>query len=291
MLGVVLAGAMLWIAATTPYVVHPSESVIVTYFGKPVATVTEPGFYLKLPLPFQRIMRVDLRLRLLRTRLIQELTRDKKSLLVRCMCLWRVSNPLRYMTTCGDTRRAEARLEDLVNSELGAVMGTYALEELLGEGGKRNLQTLRSRLTENCDRRSRSLYGMSVAFMALEELSLPEDNAKAVFERMKAERARDANRYRAEGEREASAIEARARRKRAEILANAEKEAQIIRAQGEARANALYAEAYKEDPLFFEFLRSMESYRRILGSNAYLILERGDETMKWFFSTPEKGEE
>ena len=106
----------------------------------------------------------------------------------------------------------------------------------------------------------------------ISRFSFPRQNLNAVFARMRAERERIASAYRSEGAAEARKILANAERERREILAKAESEAEILRGESEAEAAAIYSDAYATDPEFYEFLRKLETYEKIIDDKTTVIV-------------------
>ena len=273
------------ICALCTFTVGPSEVVIVTQFGRHVRTVEKPGLDFKYPAPIQTVNRLDKRLHVFRTKVIQQLTADKKSLLLQSYCCWQIKNALKFLQSVGSIDNANARLGDIVNSEMGALLGNYQMHDLItlkNEGTA--LPDFEKKLTKTSSVRAQDLFGIEISKIGIRQLSLPAANARAVFNRMKAERSRDAAKYRAEGEELASAIQAKADREKAEILAKAFKEAEVIKGQGDAEAARIYAEAYNADIEFFNFLKSLEVYKKVLGSNTYLVLSSDSELFRQFFA-------
>jgi membrane protease subunit HflC len=267
------------------FTVSPTEIVIVTQFGNPVKIITESGLQIKMPSPIQTVNRLDKRLQVFNTKVIQQLTSDKKSLLLQAYCCWKVSNPLKFLQSLGTVENANERLGDIVSSEMGAILGNFELSNLitLHERGS-SLPQFEDRLTAISSVRALDLFGIEVTKIGIRQLSLPAENARAVFDRMKAERSRDAARYRAEGEEIASGIQSGAEREKAEILAEAFKEAEIIKGKADARAAKTYADAYNKDLEFFDFLKSMEVYRQVLGANSYLLVSSSSPMFAQFFA-------
>ncbi|MBC8376544.1 MAG: protease modulator HflC, partial [FCB group bacterium] len=98
------------------------------------------------------------------------------------------------------------------------------------------------------------------------------ENEQAVFDRMKAERERMAKQFRSEGDEEAVKIRAETDKDREIILADAYKLAQEVRGNGEAQAIKIYADAYKQDPDFYEFIRTMDAYKKVFDDKTKLVL-------------------
>jgi membrane protease subunit HflC len=121
-----------------------------------------------------------------------------------------------------------------------------------------------------------------VAEVRMKRLAFPEQNKQSVFDRMRAERERMAKKYRSEGEEEAIKIRAQADKERQEILAVAYKEAEKIRGEGDAAAMKTYGRAFNADPEFYKFLRTLESYKKILGDKTTVVLSSDSELFELF---------
>ncbi len=113
--------------------------------------------------------------------------------------------------------------------------------------------------------------------MRIKRADLPEQNEKAVFARMQAERERQAKQYRAEGAEEAQKIRSDAEKDREIILAMAYKESEELRGAGDAKAFKVYAEAYRQDPHFFEFTRSLEAYKKAFKDKSTMVVSPDSE--------------
>ena len=104
-------------------------------------------------------------------------------------------------------------------------------------------------------------FGIEVVDARIKRTDLPAENQRAIFERMRAERERQATQYRSEGVEEATKIRSGADKERALILADANKQAQVLRGEGDAEAARIFAEAFSRSPEFFEFQRGLEAAR------------------------------
>jgi len=112
----------------------------------------------------------------------------------------------------------------------------------------------------------------------LKRADLPEQNLTATFERMKAEREREAADERARGNEAAQRLRAQADRTALEIVSEADRDGRVIRGEADAERNRILAEAYGADQEFFAFLRSMDAYKNALkGDNTTLMLEPDSE--------------
>ena len=123
-------------------------------------------------------------------------------------------------------------------------------------------------------------YGVEVVRVGFRRLTYPAIVAESVHNRMRAERDKEARKYRAEGREEAAKIEAAADKEVSGILAKAYRRAETIRGEGDRKAGRIYAEAYGKDPEFYEFLRSLELYREALRGRATLVLSTRGELFR-----------
>ena len=124
-------------------------------------------------------------------------------------------------------------------------------------------------------------FGIEVRDVRIKRADLPPENERAVFARMMAERHREAKRYRSEGEEKALAIRASADKDKTVILSEADRKSQVLKGEGDAVATKLYAGAYSRDPKFFEFLNTMEAYKKALGESDTLIVTPESEFFRY----------
>ncbi|MFC1852013.1 protease modulator HflC, partial [candidate division CSSED10-310 bacterium] len=139
-------------------------------------------------------------------------------------------------------------------------------------------------IVQNCNSRAPMEYGIEVKKMGFRRINYPSIVAEAVYNRMRAEREKEAKKFRAEGTEEASKIEAETDRKVTEILARATKESEIIKGEGDRDAMKIYADAYGQDREFFEFRESLKTYEQILKTKSTLVLSTDSELFKYLNS-------
>jgi membrane protease subunit HflC len=288
-----IAGAVVVLALALNsmlFQVDETECAIVTHFGRPVRVVSQAGLNWKLPGPIQSVLRLDKRFQLYDPRPSEYLTGDKKNLVVDAYVCWRVVDPSRFYQTVRDKLGAEVRLNDLVSSELGAALGSYALSDLISveEDGTRTAEIM-ERVTTNCRDVAGQELGIDVSDVKLKRINFPEQNKQSVFDRMRAERARIAKQYRAEGQEEALKVRAEADTERAKILSEAYKEAEKTKGLADAEAIRIYAAAHGKDPEFYRFLRTLESYRAFLSDKTTVVLSSDSELLELLTSGKSKG--
>ena len=252
--------------------VDATEAVIVTQFGQPVRTITDPGLYAKLPDPFQSVVRVNTQLQIYNLPQTEFLTSDRNNILLEAYATWQVTDALLFLQTVRSNVNAQTRLADIVNSEIGSALGQVELQQLV------STDTTQVRLSETLSQISlesaqrTAAFGFTVTDVRLRELTFPQANLTSVFQRMRSEREAIARQLRSEGTEQASLIRAEADAASAQIRADANQEAAEIRGQADADAIAIYAAAFGLDPEFYQFSRTLQAYTTFIDQNTTLIL-------------------
>lgn len=276
LIGIVLAVGLLLILGLSPFfVVDLTETAIVVALGKPVRTITEPGLKFKIPF-YHQVTFFDKRYLDYDAPARDVITSDKKSMVIDNFAKWRIVDPLKVYQAFQTQRGALQRLDDIVYSELRVELGRHELTEIVSENRSLIMQRVSDRSNEKA-----SVYGLEVLDVRIKRADLPEQNEKAIFQRMQAERERQAKQYRAEGEEEAQKIRSEAEKDKEIILAAAYKTSQELKGAGEARAYKIYADAYKQDPKFFEFIRTMEAYKKVFAKDTTMVLTPDSEFLKF----------
>ena len=268
-------------AATSVVFVDEAEFVIITQFGRPVHTYQEAGPRLKLPWPVQSVMRIDKRIQIYDPMPSEFLASDKKTVNLDVFACWVVADPKKFRERVGDKPGAEARLHDMVWSELRAEVGRSQLEALVStDKSKNRLDKLVGGIAERCAERAKSTYGIEIVDVRLKRITPPAQVRDSVFQRMRSERSRVARQLRAEGEEEALKIRADADKTRTTTLAAAYKDAETTRGKAEAEATRIYAAAHQKDPQFYELVRTLEAYRKILDEKTTILLSADSDLLK-----------
>jgi len=239
---------------------------VVVRLGDPVRTVREPGLYMKLPF-VQEVLYFDRRILDYDAQPRELLTVDKQQLVVDNYARFRIIDPLQYYRTVRNEAGAQSRLDDILYSNVRETLGRHTLREIVSE--KRT--ELLEQVTKRSDENARG-YGIEVIDVRVKRVDLPEKNEQNVFSRMRTERERLAKKFRAEGEEEARKITSGADKEVRILMADARRQADIERGTGDALAVKIFADAYGRDPAFYEFVRTLEAYRKTLGEGTTLIL-------------------
>jgi len=161
----------------------------------------------------------------------------------------------------------------MVSSQLGSVLGDYTINNIINtDTNAVKLLEIERRIFANCNEKARQKYGIEIVAVGISRINYPSIVAEAVYKRMQAERNKEAIRFRAEGREESTKIHAETDREAARIMAEAYRAAEIIKGEGDKEAMTIYAKAFKQDPDFFEFIKSLDAYRQILSQKTTLIL-------------------
>ena len=257
------------------FIVDETQQVVILQLGKPVKTVTKPGLNVKLPFPFQEKITFDDRLLEYDSPPEEILSKDKKSLIVDNYVRWKIVDPLQFLKTVQAIPTAKSRMDDIVYSELRRELGTHDMVDIITEN--------REEIMDIVTRQSNSAtlaYGISVVDVRIRRVDLPAENEESIYARMEAERKRQANKFRSEGEEEAQKIRAATDRDKTIILADAYKEAEKIRGEGDAKAVQIYARSYSADPKFYEFVRTLDTYKQVVDDKTTLVLPSGSKLFK-----------
>ena len=260
---------------TTVFTVDERQQVVILQFGDPIRTITEPGLHFKLPVPFQNIVRFDDRLLEYDVSPEEVLSKDKKSLIVDNYVRWKIINPLVFLQTVQAIPTAITRMDDIIYSELRRELGTHNMTEIITE----TREEIMEKVTKNSDKAT-DQYGIEVVDVRIKRVDLPKENEQSIYARMEAERNRQANKFRSEGDEEAQKIRASTEKDKTIILAVAYKESEEIRGVGEAEALEIYAKAFGADPDFYEFVRTLETYKKIIDGKTTLVLPVDSDLFK-----------
>jgi modulator of FtsH protease HflC len=239
---------------------------VVVQLGDPVRTVREPGLYVKLPF-VQEVLYFDRRILAYDAQPRELLTVDKQQLVVDNYARFRILDPLQFYRTVRNEAGAQSRLDDILYSNVRETLGRHTLREIVSEKRAELLEQVTKRSDENARG-----YGIEVIDVRIKRADLPEKNEQNVFSRMRTERERLAKKFRAEGEEEARKITSGAEKDVLILMAEARRQADILRGEGDALAVKIFADAYGRDPGFYEFVRTLEAYRKTLGEGTTLIL-------------------
>ncbi len=263
---VVLLLALAALASQCFFTVHQTQTALVLQLGEPLPEVYGPGLHFKLPF-IQNVVYFDSRVLNYEARSREAFTVDKKAIVLDNYARWRIIDPLQFYRTMRTIPGAQARLDDVVYSQLRALVGAYTLTQVVSSHRAAIMKEVTDKVSDLM-----KPFGVEVLDVRIKRTDLPQENQRAIFERMRAERERQAKQYRSEGEEESTRIRTDADLQRALILAEAAREAQVERGRGDARAAATYAGAYSKSPDFYAYQRWLEAMRKSFKENSKMVL-------------------
>ena len=301
-----LALVALIVVAQSLYVVDVTEQVLITRFGDPQTVTTTPGIYIKAPfvdtaLSFdKRVLRID-------APAVSMPDIDKQNMTIDSYARYRIVDPLQFFKTLQTENTARTRLGDIVTSSLRDEIARSSRTQIIGaervldangvpvidEDGLPIIEASESRseLLENVFEASKARveegqFGVEMIDVRMKRADFSDRVQDAIYNRMRAERNRIATRFRSEGEEEDLKIRAQANKQREIILAEAERTGNEVRGRGEAEAIRILADALNQDPEFFAFRRSLESYQKFLNQRTTVILSSDADLFKFLQEPP-----
>ena len=306
-----LTALVLCLLISSVVFVDETEYVIVERLGHISAVydlAESRGLHFKLPWPISTVRRFDRRVQLFDPPGREIFTRDKKNITIDTYVCWRIAQAdgaggtsqldrpvVRFFRTLGGNDVAEARLDSRVRSILSTQIGQVELSSLLNvedsEGGPPDAQAgllenistgvrehVKQRPAEDASLGDR--LGIEIVDVRIKRVNFPLGNQQAVFERMKSERKKIADRYRSAGMAQNTVIKSQADRQYNEILAKADADAERIRGEAEAESISILNRAHAQDPEFYRVMRTLDSYRTILNERTTLVLSASSNLLK-----------
>jgi membrane protease subunit HflC len=248
------------------FTVPQQELAIRTQFGAIIGGSYAPGLHFKFP--WDQVVKFERRIMSQTFQGETFLTNDNRGLIVDFYIKWRVLDPSKYFqATGGREQNASERISEIVKDGIKSVVAQRPLEEIISSERAAVTGEMLKQANDNADG-----LGIQLIDVRVQRIDLPEDVSSRVYETMKQNFLRTANRLRAEGQREATTLRAEAERKRTEIIANAQRDALEVRGKADAEAAAIYAKSYSKNPEFFAFYRSLQAYENSLGKDGDILV-------------------
>ena len=269
------------IGLSSIFIVDERERALVLQFGQIKDVREEPGLAFKLPI-IQNIVRYDDRIQSLDTQQQEVTPLDDRRLVVDAFARWRIADVVQFRQAvgAGSIPLAESRLDGILRSQLREVLGSVTSNEILSA----DRVALMNRIRDAAKQRAQAI-GIEVIDVRIKRTELPQQNLAATFQRMEAERSREAADERARGQEAAQRVRAQADRTAVELVSEAQRDSDIIRGEADAERNRIYAEAFGRDPEFFSFYRSLTAYERSLaGENSSLVITPDSEFFEYLKS-------
>lgn len=259
------------------FVVHQVQQVLVLQFGDPKRVIKEPGLKFKLPL-IQNTVDYDKRILDYDLPVEEIIASDQKRLVVDPFARYKILDPLKFYQTVRNENGIRNRLNSIIIAALRRVVGGVELSSLLTDKRQSIMSDIRDEVNREAQR-----FGIEVIDVRIRRADLPEANSLAIYDRMKSEREKEAREYRAQGQEASKRIRSIADRDKTVILANASKKGQILKGEGDSQSIKIYANAFKKDPEFFMFYRSMQAYKESLSDESTtMVLSPNSDFFKYF---------
>ncbi|MDZ4289430.1 MAG: protease modulator HflC [Prosthecobacter sp.] len=309
---ILIGGAAFFVLASASlYTVGETEQVIVTQFGKPVGeTVSEAGLHVKIPF-IQKINRFEKRILEWDGRPVDTPTRDKLYIVVDSFARWRINDPRKFFENLRDERTALSRLSDILGSETRNVIAKHDFIETVRTTKDRKVARDGPASTSIADARigilppitkgrselekeifalaSPKISGLGIELMDIrfKRINYNPSVSATIYLRMVSERTQIAERFKSEGAGEAAKILGTRERELNQIESEAYRKVQETEGAADAKATEIYAKAYNQTPEaaeLFEFVKTMEAYKKVLTTDTNLILSTDSQFLRYLKS-------
>ena len=293
----VVLGLLVLLGSGAFYTVDQREVALLMHFGSPVDKIIKPGIHMKWPV-VSTVRRYDTRLRVTSTVPITYLLKDRNPIVLEAYLCWRIVAPLPFYKDLQNADNAEEKLKEIASSVLKIRISQHPIEAMVStEKGKVKLPEIEESLKKDVQDAITALSAgaVEIARAGIYRLALAGSTEEAVSDRMRSERETARTDYETQGEEQAKKMRAKADEEAQAIIAQAVEQERRIRGIGEAEATEIYRQAYSKDRDFYRFWRTLDSYKKIFGTETTLVIPADSEFMKYFrlseaekFLEPEK---
>jgi len=280
------------VLASTFFIVTETQQVVITEFGKPIREIRESGLHTKKPF-IQTVHYFDDRLLEWDGDATQIPTLDKKYIWVDTYARWHITDPLKFLQSVRNEPGAQARLDDIIDSAVRNQVTAHILleairssnrpmaTEVVTEGEESAIVEIkeiafgRDVINKDILKEAQAItsqYGIELVDVQIKRINYVETVRLKVYDRMIAERKQMAEKYRSEGQALRMEILGKKERELKIVLSEAYRKSEEIKGRADGEATTIYAEAYNNDPEFYSFLRTMETYKDTLKQNTWIIL-------------------
>lgn len=285
------------------YVLDETKQAVITQFGKPIGdAVTEPGLKVKVPF-LQKAIFFEKRYLEWDGDPNQIPTKEKKFIFVDCYARWHITDPLQFYKRLTNERGAQSRLDDIIDGETRDQVASHILEEVVRNTNRQadtsakiseiiedslsrisvGRQRIQNVIQAKANEETKEL-GIELLDFRFKRINYVEDVRERVYDRMKSERIRIADKFRSEGEGEASRINGEKERELNQIQSEAYKQAETIKGDADAEAARIYAEAYnrsRSSVELYSFIKSMETFKATFDSSTTIVLSTNSDLYRY----------
>ena len=304
-LGFIIAALVLIVllfVTGTVYTVKEGQQVILTQFGKPIGDpITDAGLHFKLPF-IVKVNVIEKRILAWDGKSVAMPTRDKTYIQVDTFARWQIDDPLLYFETLRDERSALSRLDDILGSVTRNAVAKHDLLEVVRSTKDRKpertdlltekeavfepIKIGRREIEKNLNEIAKDKLediGIELLDLRFKRINYNKSVERQIYEQMISERQKIAERFRSEGAGEAARTMGKMEREVKRIESEAYLKIQSILGEADAESTRIYAEAYGGTPereSFYEFVKTLEAYDKILDENTTVILSTDSDLFK-----------
>jgi len=284
------------------FIIDETKQVVITQFGKPVGQpIISAGLHFRTPFVQQahyfekRILNWD-------GDPNQIPTKDKKYIWVDTTARWKIIDALKFLQSVGNEMGAHSRLDDIINSATRDAVTNHLLVDAVRDSNRileskelgedaifadealERIEVGRQQLTRAILEKTKVLapqYGIEIVDVRIKRVNYVEDVRNKVYDRMIAERKRAAEKYRSEGQGKSAEISGQVGKELKQITSEAYRQAQGVVGKADAEAINIYAQAYSQDPDFYSFLKTLETYQKTIDEKSTIILTTDSDYYKY----------
>jgi membrane protease subunit HflC len=296
------------IVSSSFYVVDIKSQCVITQFGRPIKVVQKPGLKVKTPF-IQKVKYFEKRIIEWDGEPSDILTRDKENIGINTWARWKIVAPLKFYTSLGMESRGQGVLDEVIESAVKNIVSSYPLNEILRNTNRKleyttvelekaerdkkvkvsqGRSSLVREINKMADEGLRDRYGIELVDVMIKHINYVPAVIPKIFDRMRSERIRIANKYESEGRRDEAEILGYMKKELEKIESEGYKIAVETRGTADAEAVKIYAEAYGKDPEFYSFTKTLETYEKTFDENTRLYLSTDSEYYKYINDFIEK---
>ncbi len=296
-IGIIIVIALIVTVANGFYILEEGKQAVITQFGRPIGQpVTEAGLHFKTPY-IQEATYFEKKILIWDGDPNQIPTNDKTFVYLDVTARWRISDPLVFLQAVNNETRAQSILDDIIDGTVRDLVNKNDLVEIIRSSDfspetmtnsaveVEKLQFGRDKISSMIHKTASKItpqYGIELVDVLFKRVNYIETVRLKVYDRMISERKRIAAEKRSFGEGQKAEIMGKVERELKVIISTANREAEEIKGKADAEASKIYADAYNQDPEFYSFTKSMESYKAAVGQNTNLIISSDSEFYKFF---------
>ena len=304
----ILSLAIIIVGSSSIYIINEREQAVVTQFGKPVGeAITEAGLHFKTPL-IQRVIKFDKRILQWDGSAKEIPTFDNKYIIIDAFARWKISDALQFYKSAKNEMQAQSRLDDILDGAVRDEIANRSMVEIIRSSNRVMLiQDVESSTVNDDSNNSEDLIvegarlmivgnilksvsnklteldmGIEIIDIQLKRINYTPQVQEQVFNRMISGQNQIAEKYRAQGQGKKQEILGMQVQRKKEIISEAYLEAQQIKGDADAKATRIYANAYGKSPEFYNFIKTLETYRNTIDSSTQVILSTDNPYLKYF---------